>query len=141
MHTYIGTQMVIATSMSRGEYVRYLGFDLPELENPEEDGYLVEYTNQPPNHINHGGHISWRPKKVFDTLHLDLGLIDDRPEYQQRVIGERAELHRKLHTLAQYMESPKSYFIPKKELNLLRLQKESMECYLAILDKRIDDFY
>lgn len=141
MHTYIGSQMIVATSMTRGEYIRYVGVDLPTIENHDDEGYLVEYMSQEPNHINHDGHISWRPKHPFESSHIDLGLIDDRPAYQQRVIGECAQLRLKLRNLQQFLDNAASMCLSKKENNLLKLQKESMECYLSILNHRIDDFY
>lgn len=141
MHTYIGSQVVVATNMTRGEYHKYAGFDLPADDRSDDEGYLVEYSNQEPNHANHDGYISWRPKGVFDGTHIDLGLISDRPAYQQRVIGERAELKKKLEALADFLNSPASSHPSSIDLRPLHLQRKAMVAYLAILDMRINEFY
>ncbi|MEO3357259.1 hypothetical protein [Acinetobacter haemolyticus] len=67
MVAYIGTKSVLATPMTRGEYNEYQGWQIPENEDPTEQGYLVEYKEGgKPNHPNHAGYISWSPKDIFD---------------------------------------------------------------------------
>lgn len=58
MKKYIGTKMIEAKPMNRGEYNLYRGWTLPEDENPEDEGYL---TNSPE------GHVTWIPKEQFDV--------------------------------------------------------------------------
>lgn len=43
--------------MTRGDYNTYRGWTIPEDENPNDEGYLVEYE---------GGYQSWSPKDVFE---------------------------------------------------------------------------
>lgn len=57
MKKYIGTKIIEATEMTRGEYNRYRGWKIPENENPADAGYLVKYQD---------GYESWSPKNVFD---------------------------------------------------------------------------
>lgn len=52
---------VHAEPMTRGEYNKYRGWQIPANENPEEDGYLVVYNKETADH-----HESWSPKHVFD---------------------------------------------------------------------------
>jgi len=59
---YIGTKMLEAVPMNRGEYNRYRGWQLPEDEDPEDEGYLVTYQ---------GGYESWSPKAVFEEAYRD----------------------------------------------------------------------
>lgn len=76
---YIGTKVIHARPMSRQEYLDYRGWSLPADENPEDRGYLVEYTDGgKPNHPDHGGYISWSPKEQFDNAYrpcvgMDIG--------------------------------------------------------------------
>lgn len=64
---YVGTKHLWAWPMTRGEYNRYRGWKMPDEENPDDAGYLVEYEKGgEPNHPNHIGYISWSPKEVFE---------------------------------------------------------------------------
>jgi hypothetical protein len=64
---YIGTKQIIATAMTRQEYNDYRGWKLPEDENGDDAGYLVEYQDGgPSNHPDHAGYISWSPAEVFE---------------------------------------------------------------------------
>ena len=38
MRKYIGTKMIEAKEMNRGEYNAYRGWTIPANENPEDDG-------------------------------------------------------------------------------------------------------
>lgn len=54
--------------MTRGEYNNYREWEVPANENPNDEGYLVEYTDGgKPNHPDHAGYISWSPKDVFEA--------------------------------------------------------------------------
>lgn len=58
MKKYIGTKRIEAKEMSRGEYNKYRGWTIPENENPDDEGYLVKYSD---------AYESWSPKEAFDT--------------------------------------------------------------------------
>ena len=60
MKKYIGTKIIEAKPMSRGEYNRYRGWNIPLNENPEDEGYLVKYPDN---------YESWSPKKQFDEAY------------------------------------------------------------------------
>lgn len=64
---YVGTKSVLATTMTRGEYNEYHGWNIPENEDPSEQGYLVEYVDGgKSNDERHAGYISWSPADVFE---------------------------------------------------------------------------
>jgi hypothetical protein len=70
--TYIGTKIINATPMSRGEYNAYRGWTPPEGEDQSVDGYLVEYTDGgKANDSRHAGYISWSPKEQFDNAYRE----------------------------------------------------------------------
>lgn len=76
---YIGTKKIIAEPMTRLEYNQYRGWDVPSDENPEDEGYLVEYepTDPPtPNTKDREGYVSWSPKEVFEEAYSPEGSID-----------------------------------------------------------------
>lgn len=80
MTLFIGTKLIKATAMNRLEYNKYRGWELPLDENPEDEGFLVEYMDGgKANHPNHRGYISWSPKDVFERAYrpstgLDFGV-------------------------------------------------------------------
>ena len=47
MKQYIGTKIIQAKPMNRGEYNKYRGWEIPADENPEDEGYLVKYKDGP----------------------------------------------------------------------------------------------
>ena len=67
MHKFIGTKMVLAKRMTLGEYNKLQGWIMPEGQDPETQGVLVEYCDGgKPNHPLHTGYISWSPLDVFE---------------------------------------------------------------------------
>ena len=52
---------VHASQMTRGDYNNYRGWEIPKDGNPDDDGYLVVYGKDTPDHYE-----SWSPKKQFD---------------------------------------------------------------------------
>jgi len=69
MKSYIGTKLVKLEPMTRGEYNLYQGWAIPKSENPDDEGYLVEYiAGNKGTHPNHDFYIiSWTPKDVADN--------------------------------------------------------------------------
>ena len=62
MKNFIGTKMIEAEPMTRGQYNEYRGWKIPENENPSDDGYLVKYLD---------GYESWSPKKQFNEAYRE----------------------------------------------------------------------
>lgn len=60
MKTYIGTKIIKAKPMTRGDYNKHRGWEIPADENPDDEGYLVQYDND---------YVSWSPKDVFETAY------------------------------------------------------------------------
>lgn len=70
MNRYIGVKEINAKLMTRIEYNTLRGWDLPANENPDDEGYLVEYIDGgSPNHPDFSGYISWSPKDVFERAY------------------------------------------------------------------------
>ena len=67
---YLGVKEINATPMSRLEYNQLRGWEVPADENPDDEGYLVEYLDGgKANHPAYAGYISWSPKEVFDRAY------------------------------------------------------------------------
>lgn len=72
MKTYIGTKILRAKPMYLGEYNLLRGWDMPKDENPEDQGYLVEYLDGgKPNTEFFDNYISWSPKAVFESAYRE----------------------------------------------------------------------
>ena len=70
MKQFIGTKMLNAAPMTRMHYNLLRGWELPQDENGEDEGYLVEYLDGgKPNHKDYQGYISWSPKEVFENAY------------------------------------------------------------------------
>lgn len=57
MKKYIGTKIIKAEAMSRGEYNRYRGWKIPKNEDPNDEGYLIKHSDN---------YESWSPKEDFE---------------------------------------------------------------------------
>lgn len=64
MDSYIGIERIRAKAMTRGEYNKYRGWQIPENENPADEGYLV---------VHEGGYESWSPKEVIEEAYHESG--------------------------------------------------------------------
>lgn len=70
MKRFIGTKLLTAKPMTRGEYNEYRGWAPPDKEDQTVPGYLVEYLDGGgANDVRHTGYISWSPKDVFDAAY------------------------------------------------------------------------
>ena len=91
---YIGTKQVCGAPMNRLEYNQLRGWTVPADENPDDEGYLVEYLDGgAPNHKDFAGYISWSPKKQFEdayrpTSGLTFGLALEALKLGKRVSRE-----------------------------------------------------
>lgn len=67
MKKYIGTKIINAKPMTRGDYNNFRGWELPADEDGSDEGYLVEYTDGgKANTTEYRGYVSWSPKDVFE---------------------------------------------------------------------------
>ena len=67
---YIGTKLIHAIPMNRQRYNDFRGWKVPADENPDDEGYLVEYLDGgKPNTELYAGYVSWSPKEQFDNAY------------------------------------------------------------------------
>lgn len=73
---YVGTKALKATPMTKGEYNKYRGWEMPSNEVAEESGYFVEYQDGgKSNDSRHEGYVSWSPKDVFEKSYKENGAL------------------------------------------------------------------
>lgn len=138
MKRFIGTKVLMAVAMTLGAYNEKRGWKIPENEDPEREGYFVEYDD---------GYQSWSPKEVFESSYVLANENGHKtfenavPLHQARVMEEATELSSKISRLSEFV-SGNSIFenLDVKEKKRLKLQLVTMNCYYAILAERIDAF-
>lgn len=63
MNKFIGVKLIEAEPMTRGDYNLFRGWIIPGDENPNDEGYLVRYSDS---------YVSWSPKDVFEGAYLEV---------------------------------------------------------------------
>ena len=123
MKNYIGTKRIEAEPMTRGDYNKYRGWTIPADENPEDEGYIVKYSND---------YISWSPKQAFEEAYSEIG---ENPLYDTALLMKsndfkdrfRAEL---VDTLFTVINGGSQYTIPdnvqtvEKDIDLEEMEAE-----------------
>lgn len=72
LKTYIGMKAIQAKPMSRQQYNELRGWEVPQGENPQDEGYLVVYPDSPNCNVSgFDGYVSWSPKEVFDKAYKE----------------------------------------------------------------------
>lgn len=90
MKRYIGTKIILAIAMTRGDYNAKRGWTPPEGEDQTTEGYLVEYTDGgQPNHPDHAGYISWSPKEQFENAYRESGSMTFGHAVEALKLGKR----------------------------------------------------
>lgn len=140
MHLYIGTKTLKARQMSRGEYNAYRGWELPADENPQDAGYLVEYTDGgKANHPDHEGYISWSPADVFNKSYVIVALYQTgKPPHVVRLASEYAELSARLDKLYEFLHGEIFKTLHEDERKDLRQQADLMANTQVILARRLE---
>lgn len=94
---YTGIKEVKAFPMTREDYNTPRGWTVPEDENPNDEGYLVEYLDGgEANHPQFQGYISWSPKEVFENAYFRTSYGAD--EFESMSVPELAATLRELKT-------------------------------------------
>ena len=139
--TYVGTKTVVAGEMSRGAYNLYRGWTIPADENPEDEGYLVEYLDGgKANHPSHQHYISWSPKDVFDRAYKPVEAPKYAQPHQQRVWEEQQQLWTRLTALRAFVLTDIFFALPHDERVDLKTQLLTMQDLNEILVRRINRF-
>lgn len=138
MKKFIGVKQIEAKTMTRGEYNQYRGWSIPADENPDNEGYLVKYSD---------GYISWSPKKQFEEAYSEIGenplydtaVLMKSADFKERFQAEYIQLKIRYNGLKAMLEKYKAGtlpFQPKCSYELLFTQLVHMENYMNVLEER-----
>lgn len=76
MENYYGTKNINAKPMTRSEYNELRKWPMPIDENPDDEGYLVEYIDGGKSNVDgFSGYISWSPKDVFERSYQSIAAM------------------------------------------------------------------
>lgn len=136
---FVGSQIVKAAPMTRAEYNTYRGWDLPDNENGEDLGYLVETVSGQINHPDHDGYISWSPTQVFEDTYRHIGSnLCSYPDYVIRMIAELEQLAHREEKLYKFLQSRDYHTLENnEEKHLLLVQGNLMKALVSVLERRI----
>jgi len=67
MKQFIGTKTLLANPMTLGDYNIHRGWTIPEDEDPNKEGYIVQYVDN---------YVSWSPKEAFEESYRSDGQFD-----------------------------------------------------------------
>lgn len=138
MKQYIGTKIIKAKPMTRGDYNDYRGQQIPADEDPMDEGYLMEYEN---------GHEQWLPKEMFETDYIEydknklpataVSMIST--DYKERFKAEYAQLvirYEGLKGMLKKWDDGTLEFEPTCPRSIYNMQIKAMSEYIAVLEAR-----
>ena len=127
MKKYIGTKMVNAEPMTKGEAFKKnllkSGVNVND-EDSAQEGYVVKYED---------GYTSWSPKETFEKAYKVAETFQDRLQI------EECELNDKINKLNYFMQGEKFAALNEIQRNYMNEQYRVMVKYQEILKKRIED--
>ena len=134
MKKYIGKKEVNVIPMNRQEYNDFRGWKLPDDENGEDEGYLVEYVDGgKANTPQYNGYVSWSPSDVFERAYKSIETPLDR------LYIEYDELQDKYDKLVLFLGRKDAEKIAgEMQVALMEEQKLEMKDYLLTLRTRIE---
>lgn len=138
MKKYVGTKVIEAKEMNRGDYNKYRGWTIPQNENPEDEGYLVKYSD---------GYESWSPKKQFEEAYREFdktklpytSILMQSNDYKERFVAEYKQLvirYRGLVSMVNKWDNGELSFNPTCPRSTYNIQLRAMKDYIEILEKR-----
>lgn len=140
VQTYVGVKAVYAVPMNRLAYSELRGWALPEDENGEDEGYLVQYVHGGDTNVEgFTGYVSWSPKEVFEksySVAQPKQMVEET--YQSRMKVEEQELSDKVEKLSSFLGSKAYANLCKRKQGLLREQLRHMRRYLNVLRDRME---
>lgn len=135
--TYVGTKVVHAYPMTRLTYNNLRGWKLPDNEDGNDEGYLVEYADGgEPNLPGYKGYVSWSPRDVFERAYTH-GVTLKKTTFVERMVKEMAELSEKIERLADFLDTPAYAELAAIEKVSLADQLLAMRSYAFHLGNRL----
>ena len=144
---YVGTKIVTAWKQDGGPKVQVCGRDCTE-GSPSCNGYCTGKSPHPQLIApvagyavkTSEGNIGWMPEAEFQKAFVALGNVAGLPDYQQRVVAERATLIDNIAKLQAFTETDGYSELLHYEQDLLTKQLKQMGELAETLTERIATF-
>lgn len=127
--TYVGTRVVHAIPMTRLAYNNMRGWQLPDNEDGNDLGYLIELADG-------SGFVQWLPQDVFEEAYTH-GVTLKKTTFVERMVKELEELSDKVEKLGKFTEGSAFADLPIQDRQDLMEQLHAMTIYQAILTRRL----
>lgn len=135
---YVGTKVVRALPYTLKQYNDLRGWDVPDEQDPETKGYLLEYVDGgPPNVHGFTGYLSWVPEDVFKRSYT-IGIEAKSETYADRLKAEYSQLSERVKKLSSFLGTQGFQDLSRDERNDLETQFELMTDYLLVLVRRLN---
>lgn len=124
---------VKAVPMNRKDYNDLRGWSVPSDENPEDEGYLVEYQDDSHKNVEgFDGYISWSPKDVFKKGYRLSETFTDRLKIEMEDLDEKCQ------KLDDFISSSKFDSLEETHKSLLKTQFCVMAAYYGTVRTRFE---
>ena len=138
MKTYIGCKRIKAKPMTRGMFWKTTSKIIDPLNNPNDEGYMVEYSD---------GYVSWSPKDVFEEAYqeeemyplVSTAMLMKSKDYKERFIAEYQQLvirYKALKAMLEKWDKDDLSFTPTCPRSTYNIQIKAMTDYIAVLEAR-----
>ena len=138
MMQYVGTLAVRAKPMSRGDYNNLRDWTIPENENPDDLGYVVETVGEAPNHKDYEYGIRWIPHHTFMMNFMQVETSTNLG-VAKALTEERAYISTKYERLINLLMKDRPDFISEKHWQYMLEQSDIQEKLKEILTLRMQD--
>ena len=138
MKKYVGTKVIEAKPMTRGDYNNYRAWQIPADENPGDAGYLVKYSDD---------YVSWSPAYAFEEAYREydenklpataVGMMSE--DYKERFKAEYKQLvirFEGLRGMLKKWDEGTLVFEPTCPRSTYNMQLKAMADYMAVLEAR-----
>lgn len=129
--TYVGTNVVHALPMTRGDYNKIQGWIVPVDQDAEDNGYLIQE--------GLSGHLTWKPQDVFEKIFdINLRVRQEPKNLITALIEERDQLALRVDETISFIHSESFALMSQETQGDLHQQLEAMQLYLAVLNTRVN---
>ena len=126
MMGYIGRKEILAKPMNRRDYNDLRGWVLPEDEDGDDEGYLVEYLDGGKANVDgFKGYISWSPKDVFERAY------QRKESYEDCLTIRLRDIQREIHEIE--FEIEHRVITDSMQVEFLNSQLKALKTYEKLL--------
>lgn len=128
--TYVGTNVVHALPMTRGNYNVLKGWALPVDQDAEDNGYLIQE--------GFTGHLTWKPQDVFEKIFdVNVRVRQEPKNLITALVEERDGMLARVTETISFINSDSFALMSHETQGDLHEQLEAMQLYVKVLNTRV----